>query len=123
MPRFPRLLLIASLALLPVSPGQSQPEVTSEALAYYADCVNEARLYLRVWHLERHILYRCAGDVAISYFNYLGRKRAREEVCADRDGSCVYRFIRGVGRCWRRATHVAEATDIVYYACDVYYEI
>jgi hypothetical protein len=116
------LLLIAGAALfLPQKPSKAQ-DVTYEALSYYADCVNDAIYHNGARYLERRILYRCYGANAISYFNYLGRKKARERTVSDRGGVFIYRLIKGVGFCWNRVSYLPEGV-VSLYGCDIYYEI
>jgi hypothetical protein len=106
------LLLIAGAALfLPQKPSKAQ-DVTYEALSYYADCVNDA-----IYHNGARY-----GANAISYFNYLGRKKARERTVSDRGGVFIYRLIKGVGFCWNRVSYLPEGV-VSLYGCDIYYEI
>jgi hypothetical protein len=79
---------------------ENDAEVTGPALDYYANCVNEAKDRFRVEHLDRHVVYRCHNDEAISYFNYLGRSGVHDERETHPTGVFIFRTIRGKGRCW-----------------------
>jgi hypothetical protein len=130
--RKPAKLLISLLILLspssPLAPSdaQAQASVTSAAIEHYSDCVRNARdrnfFGDNIVHGERYIVYRCHDDVAIAYFNYLGRIRARQRTVVELTGTYVYRTIVGVGRCWQKIVDAAGYVTSAF-GCDVYDEI
>lgn len=78
------VISICALTLgAPCFAAPSGVSVEPEALAHYSYCVNEAKDRSFVYVLSRQILYRCHGDVAISYFNYLGHRHAKAKGAAE----------------------------------------
>ena len=116
------LALSLALALTIPAPGRASIDVRPDGLKFYSWCVNQAKDGGTVYVLDRHILYRCHEDVAISYFNYLGVRHVHDEVGDEPDGTFVYRRISGVGRCWNK---IADefGNPVSYYGCDVYVAI
>ncbi len=96
--------------------------ITSGALTYYADCVNAAINRADVQHLDRHVLYRCHGDVALAYFNYLGRQRTPDQTEEQPSGVFIFRNIRGLGRCWNLVADEA-GRPISDYGCAIFEQI
>ena len=120
--KFATLSLALSLALAIPAPGRAVIDVRPDGLKFYSWCVNQAKDGGTVYVLDRHILYRCHEDVAISYFNYLGDRRVRDEVGDEPDGTFVYRRISEVGRCWNK---IADefGNPVSRYGCDIYVAI
>ncbi len=104
------------------SPAGSGISMTPDALMHYSYCISSAKDRNAVIDLERFVLYRCHGDIAISYYNYLGRMHARETIAREDVGLFTYRFITGIGRCWYK-TQDAAGLPVSEYGCDVYVEI
>ena len=115
-------VVVRGTSLLGGSSGNAGVNVSPDALEHYARCVDYAKAYYGVYHLEKSILYRCQGDVAISYFNYLRRIRATEFERTEPNGTFVYRIIDGVGRCWAQMTPFADGY-VSMYGCDIYVAI
>ncbi len=102
---------------------ENSASVTSGSLAYYADCVNEAKeRWGGVEHLDRRMLYRCRGDVAVSYFNYLGRQRIRDIRERQIAGVFIFRIIRGKGLCWNKIED-ERGRPMSVYGCDIFEQI
>ncbi len=97
-------------------------DVEPDGLTHYSNCVEQAKAGAAVWVLDRHLMYRCRSDVALSYYNYLGRRHVRDEMVNEVEGVFVYRRIIGVGRCWNKIQD-AFGAPISSYGCDVYIEI
>jgi hypothetical protein len=97
-------------------------EVTSGALTYYAECVNEAIDRFAVAHLDRHLIYRCYGDSAVAYFNYLGRQRTPDQLEEQPTGLFIFRTIRGKGRCWNMVAD-AYGRQLSEYGCYIFEQI
>ena len=116
------LALSIALALSTPAPGNALIDVRPDGLKFYSWCVSAAKDRNSVFVLDRHVLYRCREDVAISYFNYLGVRHVHDEVADEPDGTFVYRRIYGVGRCWNK---IADefGNPVSYYGCDVYVAI
>ncbi len=117
-----RLALAFALALAFPVPGHALIDVRPDGLKFYSWCVNQAKDAGTAYVLDRHILYRCHDDVAVSYFNYLGDRRVRDEVGDEPDGTFVYRHISGVGRCWNKIAD-AFGNPVSTYGCDIYVAI
>lgn len=115
-------LLLASGAWLSTATAARAQDITYDALTHYTNCTNEAVRQNDVRTLDRYVMYRCQGLVATSYFNYLGRKRAKERRVLDPTEVIVYRYIKRVGLCWHRISYTTEGV-ISTYTCDIYYEI
>ena len=97
-------------------------DVRPDGLTHYSNCVNQAKDSNFVSVLDRHVLYRCHGETAISYFNYLGDRRVKDRVVDEPAGTFVYRTIDGVGRCWNKIADEFGA-PVSLYGCDVYVEL
>jgi hypothetical protein len=113
-------ILLAS-SMKPI-PAAALIDVQPDGLKFYSYCVSQAKDRNFVYVLDRHILYRCHDDVAISYFNYLGMRHVPDHVVEEPDGTFVYRKISGVGRCWNKIADQLGA-PVSLYGCDVYIEI
>lgn len=98
------------------------PSVEPQALEHYSFCVAEAKENSFVFVLSRQILYRCHGDVAISYFNYLGRIHVPARRVEDETGVYLFRTISGVGRCWNKVLDEARF-PISAFGCEIYVDI
>lgn len=121
--KYIKVLIVASGSALASQSGYaSNTSVEPEALKHYAYCISEAKDRNNVFDLDRHIMYRCHGEVATSYFNYLGRMHVHDRMATEVVGTFIYRNIDGVGRCWNK---IADATGlpVSIYGCDVYVEI
>lgn len=114
------------LALLALSgaptPTRAGIDVEPDALKHYSFCVSQAKDRNFVSILDRQILYRCHDDVAVSYFNYLGRRHVPDRVVEEPEGVFVYRRIDSVGRCWHKVADEL-GQPISFYGCDVYIDI
>jgi hypothetical protein len=106
----------------PAPSQESAASVTSGALTYYSDCVNEAKDHFNVDHLDRHLLYRCYGEVAVGYFNYLGRRHTPDLMERQASGVFIFRAIRGKGRCWNKIADEA-GQPMSDYGCYLFEEI
>jgi hypothetical protein len=114
--------LLCALSLAQIAVARADVSVAPEALKHYAYCVGEAKDHGEVIPLERQVLYRCRGEIAVSYFNYLERRRAPLRVVEEVNGLFQYRTIEGVGRCWRKIADEARLPAIGF-GCDIYVEI
>jgi len=117
--------VISICAILFGAPGLAAPSgvsVEPEALAHYSYCVNEAKDRSFVFVLSRQILYRCHGDVAISYFNYLGHLHVRDRRVEDETGVYLFRTISGVGRCWNKIFDEARL-PVSAFGCEIFVDI
>jgi len=97
-------------------------DIDPTGLTHYAACVGEAKDRNRVFDVERAIMYRCYGEVAISYWNYLSRRKTPERVVREAGGMIAYRPIYGVGSCWNR-TADEYGTPLSEYGCDIYVQL
>lgn len=93
------------------------------ALQHYSWCVGDATDNNAVVAMDRYVIYRCHGDVAISYFNYLGRRRVRDQRVEEYNGVFLYRRIAGgVGRCWNKIADEAMR-PVSEYGCDIHEDL
>jgi len=125
MGRSPGVILrcLLSGALLFGAPAaQAQINVRPDALTNYSYCVNYAKDRGSIFLLERGTLYRCIDEVAVSYFNYLGRIKAPERRVREAEGEFIYRTINGVGKCWNMIADPA-GLPVSIYGCDIYIEL
>lgn len=102
--------------------ARAQISVKPEALTHYSYCVSNAKDRNSVFLLDRGTLYRCIDDIAVSYFNYLGRHRAPEGRVVEAEGVFIYRMIAGVGKCWNKIED-AYGNPTSTYGCDIYIEL
>lgn len=116
----PSILCAALLVSAPEA--QAQINVRPESLTHYSNCVSHAKDRGRVFPLERSTMYRCGDDIAISYFNYLGRIRAPERRMVEPEGVFIYRTIDGVGKCWNMIEDPAGLPTSVF-GCDIYIDL
>lgn len=117
-----RLPLLAGALLLSAPGAFAQINVSPDALTHYSYCISHAKDRASVFLLDRGTLYRCGDDIAVSYFNYLGRKRAPEQRVVEAEGVFIYRMIAGVGKCWNKIED-AGGNPVSVYGCDVYVEL
>lgn len=125
MARLSALGLLGVIGALPPFAGpaaQAQISVRPDALTHYAYCISQAKDQNSVFLLDRGTLYRCGDDIAVSYFNYLGRQRAPQKRAVEAEGVFIYRVIAGVGKCWNK-TEDAEGNPVSIYGCDIYVEL
>jgi hypothetical protein len=114
------LLLGGGLTL--AGSAQAQISIRPDSLTHYSYCVSNAKDRSNVFLLERGTLYRCGEDIAVSYFNYLGRKKAPEKRAVESEGVFIYRMIAGVGKCWNKIED-AYGNPMSSYGCDIYVEL
>ncbi|WP_036284661.1 hypothetical protein [Methylocystis sp. ATCC 49242] len=114
------LILGASVMGAPVA--RAQINVRPEALTNYSYCISHAKDRGGVFLLDRGTLYRCGDDIAVSYFNYLGRQRVPEKRVTEAEGVFIYRLINGVGKCWNMIQDPA-GNPVSIYGCDIYVEL
>lgn len=115
-------ILLSGLPLMCAAPAEAQISIRPEALTHYSYCISQAKDRASVFLLDRGTLYRCRDDIAVSYFNYLGRQRAPERRAVEAEGVFIYRAIAGVGKCWNMIEDPAGLPTSVY-GCDVYVEL
>lgn len=114
------LLVGALLFAGPVA--QAQISVKPEALTHYSYCISHAKDRKNVFLLDRGTVYRCGDDIAVSYFNYLGRQKVLEKRVVEAEGVFIYRMIAGVGKCWNKIED-AYGNPASIYGCDIYIEL
>jgi hypothetical protein len=111
------------LALLTMgSRASAQINVKPDGLMHYSFCISHAKDRSSVFLLDRGTLYRCGDDIAVAYFNYLGRQRVPETRAVEAEGVFIYRMIAGVGKCWNKIED-AQGNPTSIYGCDVYVEL
>ena len=115
-------VLLSGVLPICAAPAQAQINVRPEALTHYSYCVSQAKDRASVFLLDRGTLYRCRDDIAVSYFNYLGRQKAPESRVVELEGVFIYRAIAGVGKCWNMIEDPAGLPTSIY-GCDVYVEL
>lgn len=115
-------LLLAGALLLSGSPVRAEINVRPEALKHYSYCISHAKDRATVFLLDRGTLYRCGDEIAVSYFNYLGRLRVPDQRAVEAEGVFIYRMISGIGKCWNKIED-AEGNPVSIYGCDVYVEL
>lgn len=118
------VLLLASCGPLLASATRCSAQISlkPEALTHYSYCVSHAKDRNSVFLLDRGTLYRCGDDIAVSYFNYLGRQKAPEERVVEAEGVFIYRTITGIGKCWNKIAD-SYGNPVSIYGCDVYIEL
>lgn len=106
------------------APGAAwgQVSVKPESLTHYSYCISHAKDRSNVFLLDRGTMYRCGDDIAVAYFNYLGRQRVPEKRVSEAEGVFIYRLIFGVGKCWNKIED-AEGNPTSVYGCDIYLEL
>jgi hypothetical protein len=107
---------------LAAPPSRGGIDVEPDGLKHYAYCVSQAKDRNEIYDLDRQILYRCHGEAAISYFNYLGRRRVPDRVAMEITGVFIYRAISGVGKCWNKISDAAGFPESSY-GCDIYVDL
>ncbi|WBK00102.1 hypothetical protein [Methylocystis parvus] len=124
MTRLIALALISTpAAMLFFGPSaRAQISIKPEALTHYSYCVSAAKDRNAVFLLDRGTMYRCGDDIAVSYFNYLGRQKVPEKRVVETEGVFIYRMIAGVGKCWNKIED-AYGNPTSTYGCDIYIEL
>lgn len=122
-----RLLIIGALLLaFGASPALARarptPSMAPQNLEHYSFCVSQAKDRNFVFLFDRGTMFRCHGDVAASYWNYLGRQNAPESRVNLIGGVYLYRIVSGVGRCWNQILDVYGA-PVSYFGCDLYVDL
>jgi hypothetical protein len=121
--RFVRLYCAAAGALVAgAAVAQADISVRPDALTHYSHCVSYAKDRGKVFELDRGTVYRCGDDIAVSYFNFLGRIKAPERRVSEPEGLFIYRTISGVGKCWNQIEDPA-GVPMSRYGCDIYIEL
>ncbi|MCI4677152.1 hypothetical protein K9U39_12885 [Rhodoblastus acidophilus] len=117
-----RLLRLAApiLVALGCGPARAQ-DISPQALTHYAYCIEQAQQYGFVFQGQRGIAYRCRDEVAVAYFNDLGRQRRRAVDRIERNATGVYdlRAIRDVGFCWHKIENELRQ-PVSFWGCDIY---
>lgn len=120
--RFGSSCVAAAALTIGVGGAAADISIRPGALTHYSQCVSHAKDRGKVFLLDRGTVYRCGDDIAVSYFNYLGRTKAPERRASEPEGVFVYRFISGVGKCWNKIEDAAGA-PVSIYGCDIYIEL
>lgn len=108
--------------LLGADVTHAQISMRPEALTHYSFCISHAKDRNNVFLLDRGTMYRCGDEIAVAYFNYLGRQRVPEKRVSEREGVFIYRMIAGVGKCWNKIEDT-EGNPMSLYGCDIYVEL
>jgi hypothetical protein len=114
--------LAAIALLLAPAVAQAQISVRPESLTHYSYCISHAKDRSNVFLLDRGTMYRCGDDIAVAYFNYLGRQRVPEKRVTEAEGVFIFRMIDGVGKCWNKIEDAAGNPTSIY-GCDIYVEL
>lgn len=114
--------LAAIALLLAPTAARAQISVRPEALTHYSYCISHAKDRSNVFLLDRGTMYRCGDDIAVAYFNYLGRQRVPEKRVTEAEGVFIFRMIAGVGKCWNKIEDAAGNPTSIY-GCDIYVEL
>lgn len=128
-----KIFLCASAVFLslafdpPAGTARAQVNIAPQALEHYAYCIEQATQFNTVRPgdfvapLQRGVMYRCRDEVAVSYFNDLGRRRRRSEdrFVSNETGAYVLRPITGIGYCWHKVED-AFRLPVSYWGCDVF---
>ena len=120
-----RVVFLSALAgaLAPCGDAlRAQISIRPDSMKHYSYCVSYAKDRGKIFELDRGTVYRCGDDIALSYFNYLGRIRAPERRASEPEGVFIYRIIAGVGKCWNKIEDSA-GTPVSIYGCDIYIEL
>jgi hypothetical protein len=113
------LALVAMAASGPGRSARADVSMDPHALQHYSYCVNEAKDNHAIVVQDRSVVYRCHGQVAVSYFNYLGRRGVVDQRVEEYNGVFLYRRIAGgIGRCWNRVADEAFR-PVSDYGCDI----
>jgi hypothetical protein len=118
---FVSTLALAAL-FFSAGPSAAQISIKPEALTHYSYCVSAAKDRSSVFLLDRGTVYRCGDDIAVSYFNYLGRQKVPEKRVVEAEGVFIYRMIVCIGKCWNKIEDAAGNPTSVY-GCDIYIEM
>jgi hypothetical protein len=121
-------LVSVGLGIVAISrPAQAQVNIAPQALEQYAYCIEQATQNNSVFPgayiipTERGITYRCRDEVAVAYFNDLGRRRRRatDSFAHNETGAYVLRPIWGIGFCWHKIED-ALGFPVSFWGCDVF---
>lgn len=113
------LALIVAAASGADRPAGADASMDPHALQHYSFCVGEARDNRAIIEMDRYVVYRCHGEIAISYFNYLGRRGVVDQRVEEYNGVFLYRRIAGgVGRCWNKIADEGFRPVSVY-GCEI----
>lgn len=120
-------LVVSALAL--AGPGnvatsgaaRAQVNISPQALNHYAFCIEQATQFHLVFPNERGVTYRCRDEVAVAYFNDLGRRRRQstDRVADNVTGVYVLRPIWGIGYCWHKVEDELRL-PVSFWGCDVF---
>lgn len=113
---------LGALLLFGSCEARAQISMRPEALTHYSFCISHAKDRNNVFLLDRGTMYRCGDEIAVGYFNYLGRQRVPEKRVTEQEGVFIYRMITGVGKCWNKIED-AEGNPMSLYGCDIYVEL
>jgi len=117
------LILIIILSIVTgATVSNAQISIRPDALKFYSHCIGNAKDRNGVFFLDRGTMYRCRDDIAVSYFNYLGRVRVQDKRVIEPNGVFIYRYIAGVGKCWNMIEDQTGASVSIY-GCDIYVEM
>jgi hypothetical protein len=114
--------LLSGTAYAAAPDARGTISIEPQALEHYSYCISQAKDRLSIFNFDRAVMFRCHGDIAASYWNYLGRKRVRDYVVDEVSGVFVYRTVSGVGRCWNKIVD-ASGEPVSLYGCDIYVEL
>ncbi|WP_298424102.1 hypothetical protein [Rhodoblastus sp.] len=119
-PLVPPLILLSTICGW-AGVARAEVDISPQALNHYAFCVEQAEQYGFVYPLQRGVVYRCREDVAVAYFNDLGRRRRRTVDRFERNATGAYelRSIRDVGTCWHKVEN-ERRQPVSFWGCDVY---
>jgi hypothetical protein len=109
------------------SAARAQVNIAPQALQHYAYCIEQSQQNNFVFPgdyvapLERGVMYRCRDEVAVAYYNDLGRRRRRSEdrFVSNETGAYVLRPITGVGYCWHKVENELHL-PVSYWGCDLF---
>ena len=122
-----RAFLLSSLFVLSNGAAMAQTDVSPQSLLNYAYCMEQATESNVaapgdfIHADERGTVYRCRDEVAIAYYEALGRKRGRvsDRFVSNETGSYTLRPILNVGYCWHM-TKDADGSAVSFWGCDLH---
>lgn len=123
---FAALVLAAALSAM-AGVARAQVNISPQALTHYAHCIEQAEqndvIYFGAYVIrgERGITYRCRDEVAVAYYNDLGRRRRRsvDRTESHPTGVYVLRPIFGIGFCWHKVENEIRL-PVSFWGCDVF---
>lgn len=115
-------LALFSAIMVCAATARAEINIRPDALTHYSHCMSHAVDRGKVFLLDRGTVYRCGDDIAVSYFNYLGKTKAPERRVSEPEGVFIYRTIGGIGKCWNQIEDPAGVSVSVY-GCDIYVEL